>query len=80
MEYSRKEPLPQYKKEFEELTQEGKDFVIKVQKKFRRYWWNPHCKTKCLGHKKVHKYSFEAYVEGFVAGYFGYDDPKEFEE
>lgn len=67
------QPLPQHIEKFELLSEEEREIIVKVQKKYPQYWWNPNCKTKCTSHKKVHKYNFESYVEGFVTGYFGTD-------
>ena len=70
-------PLPRYEKQFSLLTQEEQDAIIFIQTKYPFNWWNPDCKTKCLKHKIIHKYSFESYVEGWVKGYFGFDTIEE---
>ncbi len=74
---SKEEPLPRYRKEFDLLSEMEKKAIIDIQIIYPRYWWNPNCRKFCTGHKKVHKYSFEAYVEGFVTGYCGFDSVKE---
>ena len=66
-----------YKDKFDALSKEEREFVVKTQNDYPRYWWNPFCTTKCIKHGRVHKFSFEAYVEGWVTGYFGVDSPEE---
>ena len=67
------QPLDRYKAQFESLDKTTQEVIIKMQEKYPSYWWNPDSKCVCKNHKKVHQFSFEAYVEGWVCGYFGFD-------
>lgn len=75
--FPKSEPLPTHKEQFAKLSKSLQEVIILVQQKYNAYWWNPNCKVKCTSHKKVHKYSFEAYCMGAAIGYFGADTIKE---
>ncbi len=78
--YPKNEPLPRYTKEFSKLGKATQKAILAVQKKYKSYWWNPHCKVTCTTHKKIHKFSFEAYTMGTAVGYFGCDSVKKMQE
>jgi hypothetical protein len=75
--YPKNEPLPRHIKEFSKLGKETQRIILLVQEKYTAYWWNPYCRVECTTHKKIHKFSFEAYTMGTAVGYFGADSIKE---